>query len=104
MRGLFFGPSHAPKALVRQLQPLTCAAMRTYGRPLRPATRSCSASERRSMANSWCLAMGPLAQDRARSVRYDNIKYTKNVSFNRNRFLQNGTDAFFSIPLQNDSD
>jgi hypothetical protein len=60
------------------------------------------------MANSWCLAMDPLAQgrarSRARSVRYDKIKYTKKVWFNRNRFLQNKTDAFFSIPLQNDSD
>ncbi|WP_144021547.1 WbqC family protein [Caballeronia sordidicola] len=32
------------------------------------------------------------------------MKYTKKVWFNRNRFLQNKTDAFFSIPLQNDSD
>jgi WbqC-like protein family len=37
-------------------------------------------------------------------VVYDNIKYTKKGWINRNRFLQNGTDAFFSIPLQNDSD
>ncbi|BCQ21995.1 WbqC family protein [Caballeronia sp. NK8] len=37
-------------------------------------------------------------------VVYDNIKYTKKGWFNRNRFLQNGGDAYFSIPLVNDSD
>lgn len=37
-------------------------------------------------------------------VVYDNIKYTKKGWFNRNRFLQNGEDVYFSIPLQKDSD
>jgi hypothetical protein len=37
-------------------------------------------------------------------VVYDNIKYTKKGWFNRNRFLQNGSDAWFSIPLANASD
>jgi hypothetical protein len=37
-------------------------------------------------------------------VVYDNIKYTKKGWFNRNRFLQNGSDAWFSLPLQSDSD
>ncbi|MDR5853370.1 WbqC family protein [Caballeronia sp. LZ062] len=37
-------------------------------------------------------------------VVYDNIKYTKKGWFNRNRFLQNGGDAYFSIPLVADSD
>lgn len=37
-------------------------------------------------------------------VIYDNIKYTKKGWINRNRFLQNGTDATFSLPLQKDSD
>lgn len=37
-------------------------------------------------------------------VVYDNIKFTKKGWFNRNRFLQNGSDAFFTLPLQNDSD
>lgn len=37
-------------------------------------------------------------------VVYDNIKYTKGGWFNRNRFLLNGKDAYFSIPLQKDSD
>lgn len=37
-------------------------------------------------------------------VVYDNIQYTKKGWFNRNRFLQNGQDALFSIPLKNDSD
>jgi hypothetical protein len=37
-------------------------------------------------------------------VVYDNIQYTKKGWVNRNRFLQNGTDALFSISLQNDSD
>jgi WbqC-like protein family len=37
-------------------------------------------------------------------VVYDNIKYTKKGWINRNRFLQNGMDEFFSIPLQKDSD
>lgn len=39
-----------------------------------------------------------------RFVVYDNIKYTKKGWINRNRFLQNGTDAMFSIPLKKDSD
>ena len=37
-------------------------------------------------------------------VVYDNIKYTKKGWINRNRFLQNGTDALFSLPLKKDSD
>lgn len=37
-------------------------------------------------------------------VIYDNIKYTKKGWINRNRILQNGTDAIFTIPLRNDSD
>ncbi|VWD45373.1 WbqC family protein [Burkholderia lata] len=37
-------------------------------------------------------------------VVYDNIKYTKKGWFNRNRFLLNGSDAIFSIPLKRDSD
>ena len=37
-------------------------------------------------------------------VVYDNIKYTKKGWINRNRFLQNGKDAMFSLPLKKDSD
>jgi len=37
-------------------------------------------------------------------VIYDNIKYTKKGWINRNRFLQNGKDTLFSIPLKKDSD
>ena len=37
-------------------------------------------------------------------IVYDNIKYTKKGWFNRNRFLQNGKDRLFSIPLKKDSD
>ena len=37
-------------------------------------------------------------------VVYDNIKYTKKGWINRNRMLQDGADAMFSIPLKNDSD
>lgn len=37
-------------------------------------------------------------------VVYDNIKYTKKGWINRNRFLQNGKDAVFSLPLKKDSD
>lgn len=37
-------------------------------------------------------------------VVYDNIKYTKKGWINRNRMLQNGTDAVFSLPLKKDSD
>lgn len=37
-------------------------------------------------------------------IVYDNIKYTKKGWINRNRLLQNGKDATFSIPLKNDSD
>lgn len=37
-------------------------------------------------------------------VVYDNIQYTKKGWFNRNRFLRNGKDAFFTIPLKKDSD
>jgi hypothetical protein len=37
-------------------------------------------------------------------VVYDNIKYTKKGWINRNRLLQNGGDAVFSLPLMHDSD
>lgn len=37
-------------------------------------------------------------------VIYDNIKYTKKGWINRNRFLQNGRDEVFSLPLQKASD
>ena len=37
-------------------------------------------------------------------VIYDNIKYTKKGWFNRNRYLCNGMDKYFSIPLEKDSD
>ena len=37
-------------------------------------------------------------------VVYDNIKYTKKGWINRNRFLQNGQDAVFSLSLKKDSD
>ncbi len=37
-------------------------------------------------------------------VLYDNIKYTKKGWINRNRFLKNGQEALFSLPLKQDSD
>jgi len=37
-------------------------------------------------------------------VVYDNIKYTKKGWINRNRFLQNGREEIFSVPLKKDSD
>ena len=37
-------------------------------------------------------------------VVYDNIKYTKKGWINRNRFLLNGKEAPFSLPLKKDSD
>lgn len=37
-------------------------------------------------------------------VLYDNIKYTKKGWINRNRRLQNGADATFSLPLRKASD
>ncbi len=37
-------------------------------------------------------------------VVYDNIEYTKKGWINRNRFLQNGADVFFTVPLKKDSD
>jgi hypothetical protein len=37
-------------------------------------------------------------------VVYDNIKYTKKGWINRNRLLQGGSDAVFSLPLKKDSD
>lgn len=37
-------------------------------------------------------------------VVYDNIKYTKKGWINRNRFLQNGKEAMFSLSLKKDSD
>lgn len=37
-------------------------------------------------------------------VVYDNIKYTKKGWINRNRRLQNGADAMFSLPLKRASD
>jgi hypothetical protein len=37
-------------------------------------------------------------------VVYDNIKYTKQGWINRNRFLRDGADAFFTLPLKKGSD
>ena len=37
-------------------------------------------------------------------VVYDNIKYTKKGWINRNRFLRNGAETSFSLPLRKDSD
>lgn len=37
-------------------------------------------------------------------VLYDRIKYTKKGWINRNRFLSNGSDTLFSLPLKKDSD
>ncbi len=37
-------------------------------------------------------------------VVYDNIQYTKKGWISRNRFLQNGKDALFSLQLKSDSD
>jgi hypothetical protein len=37
-------------------------------------------------------------------IVYDNIKFTKKGWINRNRFLQNGKDAMFSLSLKKDSD
>jgi hypothetical protein len=37
-------------------------------------------------------------------VLYDNIKYTKKGWINRNRFLRNGVEDTFSLPLRKDSD
>ena len=39
-----------------------------------------------------------------RFIVYDNIQYTKKGWINRNRFLQNGKDVMFSVPLKKDSD
>src|SRR6266576_2749202 len=37
-------------------------------------------------------------------IVYDNVQYTKKGWINRNRFLLNGQDRLFTIPLKNDSD
>ena len=37
-------------------------------------------------------------------IVYDNIKYTKKGWINRNRMLQNGKDAMFSLPMKSGSD
>lgn len=37
-------------------------------------------------------------------VVYDNVKYTKKGWINRNRVLQNGKDAYISLPLKSGSD
>jgi len=37
-------------------------------------------------------------------IVYDNIKYTKKGWINRNRMLQNGKGAMFSLPLKSESD
>ena len=37
-------------------------------------------------------------------VVYDNVKYTKKGWINRNRLLQNGKDATFTVPLKSGSD
>lgn len=39
-----------------------------------------------------------------RFVVYDNIQYTKKGWINRNRFLRNGSDAMFTLPIKKDSD
>ena len=39
-----------------------------------------------------------------RFVIYDNIQYSKKGWINRNRFLRNGADAYFTVPLKKDSD
>jgi len=39
-----------------------------------------------------------------RFVIYDNIKYTKKGWINRNRFLRNGEDAYFTLPLKKGAD
>lgn len=39
-----------------------------------------------------------------RFVVYDNIEYTKKGWINRNRFLQGGTDAYFTVPIKKGSD
>ena len=39
-----------------------------------------------------------------RFVIYDNIQYTKKGWINRNRFLRNGHDAYFTVPLRKASD
>lgn len=36
-------------------------------------------------------------------IVYDNIQFTKKGWINRNRFLQNGTDSVFTIPVRQDS-
>lgn len=37
-------------------------------------------------------------------IVYDNIKYTKKGWINRNRFLLNGADSYFTLPLKSASD
>src|SRR5436190_709935 len=37
-------------------------------------------------------------------VLYDNIQYTKKGWINRNRFLRNGTDVLFTVPLKRDAE
>lgn len=37
-------------------------------------------------------------------IIYDNIKYTKKGWINRNRFLRDGADTVFTVPLRKDSD
>ena len=37
-------------------------------------------------------------------IIYDNIKYTKSGWINRNRFLRNGEDIVFTVPVRKDSD
>jgi hypothetical protein len=39
-----------------------------------------------------------------RFVVYDNIEYTKKGWINRNRFLQSGSDAYFTVPIKKASD
>lgn len=39
-----------------------------------------------------------------RFVVYDNIEYTKKGWINRNRFLQGGADAYFTVPIKKASD
>ena len=39
-----------------------------------------------------------------RFVVYDNIQYAKKGWINRNRFLRNGADASFTVPLKKGSD
>ena len=99
-------------------RPSISRAATSWGKPTPICARASSSSARRgaSLAPGAAVTLGVMqpyflpyigywqllaAVDRF--VVYDNIQYTKKGWINRNRFLRNGSDAWFTVPLKSGS-